>query len=624
MARPATLLLLVAIAVSAFAPNANAFYLPGVAPRNFLDGEPVELKVNKIVSSHTQLPYSYYDLPVCKPDEVVDKVENLGEVLSGDRIESSSYEIRAGEEVTCAKLCTTKLDKEQIDRLRQFVVDDYRVRWVLDNLPAATPMILENPEQNSSQLVYDVGFWLGGSLQIGADQAIPFVNNYHAIKIRYHTDPAVFEGRRVVGFEVDPQSVAGDTKCKLGGQRVQLKEGLDSLEISWMYSVTWEEDETPWANRWDRYFFNTDPQIHWFAIINSLMIVLFLTGMVATILVRALNADIRRYNSADADEEAEETGWKLVHGDVFRPPQRPLVLAVLVGSGAQLFVCSLITLGFALLGFLSPANRGGLVTAAVVLFVMSGLFAGYHATRIYKSLGGTRWRRCAMFTATSVPGFLFIVFFIINLFIWGEKSSGAVPFGTLVALCALWCGISVPLVYLGSYFADKKPTPENPVRTNTIPRPVPEQVWYLSGPVSALTGGVLPFGAVFIELFFIMTAIWGQQYYYLFGILFLVFVILVVTSAEIAMVMTYFQLCAEDYHWWWRSFFSAGSSAVYMFFYAIFYFYTKLEITNNVAALIYFGYSFIMSFMFFILTGSIGFLSCWWFVSKIFGNVKVD
>ena len=63
----------------------------------------------------------------------------------------------------------------------------------------------------------------------------------------------------------------------------------------------------------------------------------------------------------------------------------------------------------------------------------------------------------------------------------------------------------------------------------------------------------------------------------------LVFVILIITCAEITIVMCYFQLCAEDYHWWWRAFLTSGSSAVYMFVYSIFYFFTKLEITKFVS-----------------------------------------
>jgi hypothetical protein len=54
-------------------------------------GDPLQVKVNKLTSIKTQLPYTYYSLPFCKPATIVDSAENLGEVLHGDRIENSPY-----------------------------------------------------------------------------------------------------------------------------------------------------------------------------------------------------------------------------------------------------------------------------------------------------------------------------------------------------------------------------------------------------------------------------------------------------------------------------------------------------------------------------------------------------
>jgi len=343
------------------------------------------------------------------------------------------------------------------------------------------------------------------------------------------------------------------------------------------------------------------------------------------IMMRTLHADFRRYReSLEAQEEQEETGWKLVHGDVFRAPNHPMLLAVFIGTGVQVFCMTLTTMVFAVLGFLSPSNRGALMTSMVVLFVLMGTAAGYSSARLCKMLKVQNWKRVTLLTAFLLPGIVFTIFLILNVSLASVSSTAAVPFQTLIALIALWFGISTPLIFLGSYYGYQAPAIEAPVRTNQIPRQIPEQVWYMQPLSSIMMGGILPFGAVFIELFFILSSIWQHQFYYMFSFLFIVFFILILTCAEITIVMCYFQLCSEDYHWWWRSYLTSGASAFYMFLYSIFYFFTKLEIVKFLSGLLFFGYTIIMTGAFFVLTGSLGFFACLLFVRKIYSAVKVE
>lgn len=63
-------------------------------------------------------------------------------------------------------------------------------------------------------------------------------------------------------------------------------------------------------------------------------------------------------------------------------------------------------------------------------------------------------------------------------------------------------------------------------------------------------------------------------------------------------------LClSEDYNWWWRSFLCSATSGVYVMLYAIYYFHSRLSLSHTTGSLVYFGYSFIMAYACFILTG---------------------
>jgi len=615
----------------------GAFYLPGVKPKSFETREKVPLQVTALTSTKTQLPVSYYKLPFCQPDKQRHASENLGEVLEGDDIISSLYELEMKVPEACKVLCRKELSDKEMRKFSEVITENYRVHWLVDSLPVAT----YHEKFDYYSRGYPVGFTM---VPEGETEKKHFLNNHARIIIAYNEDPPNFKGSRIVGFEVVPFSIKHayedavfdptKTLLKTCNEMTPADNNMETLqstdqagEVIFTYDVKWVQSDVSWGTRWDVYLKgNPNEEIHYFSIMNSLMIVLFLSGVLGMIMLRTLRKDISSYNEIHSQDEAqEESGWKLVHGDVFRPPEYfPMILAAAVGQGCHLLTMVFCVLVLALLGFLSPANRGGLLTAVLMLYVLGGSLSGYHAARIYKFFNGKNWKKCTLVSAMLYPSTVFCIFFILDMAEQWEGSSAALSFGSFCVILLLWFGVCTPLVFLGAFYGFKKESYPVPVRTNQIPRFIPEGRWYNGLLVSVGFGGVLPFGAVCIELFFIMSALWLHQIYYVFGFLMAVLFILVVTCAEITIVMVYAQLCAEDYHWWWRSFYISGSSALYLYLYSIWYFFTKLSIAGFASYLVYFGNMLIISISFFLLTGCIGFMASFWFVRKIYGAIKVD
>lgn len=571
----------------------EGFYLPGLAPVNFCEDEKttetcksnVKLYVNRLDSEESVIPYEYSHFDFCQADDWSDSpVENLGQVVFGERIRSSPYNISFLRQEECKPLChksydmNSKSDVERLNGLMKGMLKNYQHHWIVDNMPITWCYPVEGDQQYCS-----VGFPMGcyvdnqGSakdacvMNVLYNKADTFyLFNHVDITITYHSGENEAwgvgfgdKGGRIIAVKVVPRSIKHTkmpslqaTDCGTTAPPMEISGKLtkkDKIDIYYSYSIYFSRDNSiKWSSRWD-YILESMPHtnIQWFSILNSLVIVLFLTGMVAMILLRTLHKDIARYNQIDSEDDAqEEFGWKLVHGDVFRPPQRSMLLSVFLGSGVQVLCMTVITLFFACLGFLSPANRGALMTCALVLFVCLGTPAGYVSARIYKAFGGYKWKMNVLLTALFCPGVVFSLFFVMNLLLWAKGSSAAIPFTTLIALLALWFGVSLPLTFVGAYFGFKKRTIEHPVRTNQIPRQIPEQSVYTQPMPGIIMGGILPFGCIFIQLFFILNSIWSNQMYYMFGFLFLVFTILTITCSETTVLLCYFHLCAEDYHWW--------------------------------------------------------------------------
>ncbi|KAJ6813928.1 transmembrane 9 superfamily member 11-like [Iris pallida] len=626
----------------------SGFYLPGSYPHSYKAGETLSVKVNSLTSIDTEIPYSYYSLPFCKPLEgIKDSAENLGELLMGDRIENSPYRFDMHVNATDVLLCRTDpLQKSDFELLKKRIDEMYQVNLILDNLPAIR--YTKKDDYFLRWTGYPVGIKVADSYYVFNHLKFTvLVSRYEEATTNVAgaagSLPDSPPGWMVVGFEVVPCSFQHDTEsikslkmyekypakiqCDPTTVAMQVKEGQP---IVYTYEYSFVETDIKWPSRWDAYLKMEGAKVHWFSILNSLMVIAFLAGIVLVIFLRTVRRDLTRYEELDKEAQAqmneELSGWKLVVADVFRAPANPALLCVLVGDGVQILGMALVTILFAALGFMSPASRGALITGMLFFYLFLGILAGYVAVRLWKTMrcgDHSGWVSVSWRVACFFPGISFLILTTLNFLLWGSGSTGAIPFFLFVVLILLWFCISVPLTLVGGFLGARAPHIEYPVRTNQIPREIPPQKypsWLL-----VIGAGTLPFGTLFIELFFIMSSIWMGRVYYVFGFLFIVMMLLVVVCAEVSLVLTYMHLCVEDWRWWWKSFFSSGSVALYIFLYSVNYLVFDLKsLSGPVSATLYLGYSLFMVLAIMLATGTVGFLSSFWFVHYLFSSVKLD
>ncbi|XVF47950.1 hypothetical protein PTKIN_Ptkin03bG0150700 [Pterospermum kingtungense] len=417
------------------------FYLPGSYPHKYVVGDPLSVKVNSLTSIDTEMPFSYYSLPFCKPAEgVKDSAENLGELLMGDRIENSPYRFKMYANESDIFLCQSdKLSPDNFKLLKERIDEMYQVNLILDNLPA-----IRYTKKDGFMLRW-TGYPVGVKVQ-----DVYYVFNHLKFKVLVHkydetnvarvmgtgdaaeviptmgNEGSDLPGYMVVGFEMVPCSVMHNVnlvknlkmyekypsqiKCDSTTVSMPIKEGEP---IVFTYEVAFEESDIKWPSRWDAYLKMEGSKVHWFSILNSLMVITFLAGIVLVIFLRTVRRDLTRYEELDKEAQAqmneELSGWKLVVGDVFRAPSNPALLCIMVGDGVQILGMAVVTILFAALGFMSPASRGTLLTGMLFFYMILGIAAGYVSVRLWRTIGcgdhkgwvSVAWRAACFFPDSS-------------------------------------------------------------------------------------------------------------------------------------------------------------------------------------------------------------------------------
>ncbi|KAI4368707.1 hypothetical protein MLD38_017234 [Melastoma candidum] len=556
-------------------------------------GNRIPLFVNKVGPVHNPSEtYQFYDLPFCHPEPVIWKKESLGEVLNGDRLASSLFDLRFRQPKNGAILCQKNLAVGEVSKFRNAVMSDFYYQLYYDDLPIWGYV---GKSENTS--------WM----------SVPAGHRYYLFThIQFD---ALYNGNQVIGISAFSHP----------NYYVDVTDDVE-VDVEFTYSVSWNATSTRFEDRMNKYSrasnISQHQKIHWFSVINSFVILALSTGLLVVLLSRHIKNDIRQPSAGDEEEDGDILTNS--HNYVLRVPSRISLFCAVVGSGMQLLttVCCLFLLAF--LNVLYPYKRGTLYTALVLTYSLGSMVGGYTSVSLYCQFAERGWEWTVLATGIVFLGPSSIILFALNTVSMTYGATAALPFGTILIILLIYAFVVVPLLILGgilgrifrSEFRALAST-----RRNT--RELPWSVWYRKVPCQVLLGGLLSFISVVLELYELCLTLWGFKITVLPGTLFVTFFVLVTLTAVLGIILTLVQLSSEDPDWWWRSFFRGGSAAIFMFGYFVCY-YARSDMSGFLQLSMFLGYSACMCYALFVLLGTVGFVASLIFVRHFYQAVKSE
>jgi hypothetical protein len=112
----------------------------------------------------------------------------------------------------------------------------------------------------------------------------------------------------------------------------------------------------------------------------------------------------------------------------------------------------------------------------------------------------------------------------------------------------VWTALSLPLTIVGTMLGRRSAPAAGgvPFRVVPVPRPVPARPWIASRLALVLLAGFLPFGSVFVEIYYVATSAWGHAIYAAWAIFLVVLLILAMVVSCAICVGTVPLRCASE------------------------------------------------------------------------------
>ncbi|GAV77976.1 EMP70 domain-containing protein, partial [Cephalotus follicularis] len=488
----------------------------------------------------------YYDFPFCPPgDPIPNRKKSFVELLAGDCLTPTQYELKFRVNTTMQVLCEKSLTKDDVSKLRKAAI------------------------KRSKCQMYFNGFAFNVKLGVLNSSERVILFNHVNLYPHYYKNQVKF-----IYSLSDLEDVVDITE-------------VSEMKVNFTYSVFWQERN--WESPAETKLYHT---IEYYKYLTVIILVWML-------LQASYLEYLRRYFTRCKKNSKVA---KLLR----RRPPYPSLLGAILGIGIHhlLMICILFVMKYK--DALSPCESS-VLSKLPPMYCFLSVVSGGVATWFHARYSLSGWKECVLQTATLyfVPAFCTTLVSVASEGIF----YGRLHLPESASNVVKWVVVTVISLFLGGNFGFNFSSGALEYDATIVlrnPRNIRKQSWWMSTPAQMLLGGLLPFMTIFWNMDEIYASLHNLKVCGAFSTLFTAFLTVITVTVIVGMVFTHYDQKQDQ--WWWRSVLRGGSTAIYVYFYGI-YFHYRTDIRGAPKMLMFLGLNGLIFYSFFLVLGTIGFFA---------------
>ncbi|XP_038880907.1 transmembrane 9 superfamily member 5-like [Benincasa hispida] len=535
-------------------------------------GEWIPVFANKVFGVDERCDaYSYFSLPFCPPGEGISKRRTLNEILAGDCLTNTQYELKFGVSESEGFLCEKYMTEHDLKMFRFSIANKLEYQMYFDDIWFGSKVgeVIETTGLGQK-------FYLFNHIEFNVDfmenqvMGISVVNSLDSsVDITNCTETLVEFSYSVFWNEI--KSIENSSYF-IPGNRASAEKAMWVLE---------ENRRLFWSSLW-----LWSILAFWWIILPLVLASPYLFRYFLR--NRQPHGTIRRLND------------KMCFCPMFTS-----LLGAILGVGTQHLIIIVLLFVSAYDG-IYPCDHEKISVDLVLAYCITSVLSAFMARSFHEKFSPIGSKECVFQTGAL---YFFPVFIAVVLGMVFGISTPMVDnaiynlllagFGSAI-LMYMWC------IAIRDFYRPERNTATCSTRRLLLYNRSPSPLWYMKTPAQMVLGGLgifLPISPLMDDIY---ASLWGLKVCGSFLTLFAAFLMVILTTIVSGVTLTSIQLLKHDYDWWWRSVLRGGSPALYMFGYGI-YFLSKIKTESDKEFVLPLVYNCCICYSFFLVLGTVGF-----------------